>query len=308
VEEQKKKSRWNIEQRLEFIDFRLYWEGRINRSDLTELFGVSVPQASTDLASYQEMAPQNAIYDKTLKTYVAGPNFEPRFFRPSANRYLAQLRLMDAGILKDGEAWANRLPACSIAPVLQRRIEPSILRSILNAIRTGMALHIAYQSMSRPEPALRWISPHAIAFDGYRWHTRAWCHNRESFSDFLLARILSVDGAKASQVDPATDRAWMHEVTLRLVPHPALEGGRRKVVELDFGMVDGFIEMKMRLCLAFYLERQFSLDRDPSDVEPERHQLVLANRDELIAARAKTEKDCERQDRQLGPGEAGFES
>ena len=79
-----KKSRWNIEKRLEFIDFRLYWEGRINRSDLTDFFGVSVPQASTDLAQYQEMAPNNTVYDKTLKTYVAASSFEPQFFTPSA--------------------------------------------------------------------------------------------------------------------------------------------------------------------------------------------------------------------------------
>lgn len=51
--------RWGIERRLEFIDFRLFWEGRINRSDLTDQFGISTPQASADLARYQEMAPSN---------------------------------------------------------------------------------------------------------------------------------------------------------------------------------------------------------------------------------------------------------
>lgn len=206
--------------------------------------------------------------------------------KPAANRYLAQLRLVDAGILDETEAWANRLPACSIAPVLQRQLAPDVLRNILACIRSKLAIQIVYQSMSRPEPQSRWISPHAIGFDGYRWHARAWCHNRESFVDFVLARILSVDGTKESEIDPATDMAWTREVTLRLVPHPALEDGRRRMVELDFGMIGGFVEMKMRLCLAFYLERQFGLDRDPMSLEPERHQLVLANRDELLAARA----------------------
>ncbi|WP_348525014.1 hypothetical protein [Pararhodobacter sp. SW119] len=41
--------RWGIEQRLEFIEFRLFWEGHVNRSDLMDQFGVSVNQASTDL-------------------------------------------------------------------------------------------------------------------------------------------------------------------------------------------------------------------------------------------------------------------
>ena len=41
--------RWGVEQRLEFIEFRLFWEGGINRGDIIEIFGVSVPQASKDL-------------------------------------------------------------------------------------------------------------------------------------------------------------------------------------------------------------------------------------------------------------------
>ena len=39
-----KRMRWGVEKRLEFIEFRLYWEGGINRADITEQFGVSVPQ------------------------------------------------------------------------------------------------------------------------------------------------------------------------------------------------------------------------------------------------------------------------
>ncbi len=284
--EQKKKSRWNVEKRLEFIDFRLYWEGRINRSDLIDFFGVSVPQASADLALYQEAAPKNAVYDKTLKTYVAGPDFEPQFFNPSAHQYLAQLRLMDSGILEESDAWTNALPSCAIAPVIRRRLEPTILRRILNAIRAKAAIEIHYQSMSRPEPSSRWISPHALGFDGFRWHTRAWCHNRNAFVDFVFARILFVnEGARPSGIDPATDTAWGIEITLRLKPNPDLKGGKRKAVELDFGMIDGVVELKVKLCLAYYLERQFNLHRTPEHPESERQPVILANRDELLTAR-----------------------
>ena len=45
--------RWGVEQRLEFIEFRLFWEGGVNRSDITACFGVSVPQASKDLSQYR---------------------------------------------------------------------------------------------------------------------------------------------------------------------------------------------------------------------------------------------------------------
>ena len=86
--------RWGVERRLEFIDFRLYWEGRINRKDLTEFFSIYVPQASADLRKYQEKAPNNIEYDKSGKFYFATANFKPVFISPDSSDYLAQLRLI----------------------------------------------------------------------------------------------------------------------------------------------------------------------------------------------------------------------
>ena len=34
--------RWSVERRLAFLEQRLFWEGRVNRADLIERFGVSV--------------------------------------------------------------------------------------------------------------------------------------------------------------------------------------------------------------------------------------------------------------------------
>ena len=36
-----KTSNWSQDKRLEFIDFRLQWTGKINRSDLVDFFGIS---------------------------------------------------------------------------------------------------------------------------------------------------------------------------------------------------------------------------------------------------------------------------
>ncbi len=87
----KNSNRWSQEQRLEFIDFRLYWEGRMNRSDLTTFFGISVPQASLDIARYLELAPHNLEYNKKLKAYFATPEFKPFLTPPHAHSYLNQL-------------------------------------------------------------------------------------------------------------------------------------------------------------------------------------------------------------------------
>jgi len=292
VGKQRKKGPWPVEQRLEFIDFRLFWEGHVNRGDLVDFFGVSVPQASADLAQYQEQAKGNAVYDKTLKTYVAGPRFTPVFFEPSADGYLAQLRLIESGLLAEDEAWAVRAPAYSIVPILRRRIDPNTLRGILDAIRTRSMVHIKYQSMSRPEPKMRWVSPHALGFDGFRWHARAWCHTRGGFVDFVLARILEVGEAKPSDIDADKDIGWQREITLKFAPHPDLKGGKRKAVELDYGMTGGVAEITTRVCMSYYLERQFGLDAESPHVKAERQQIVLINRDELEAARKEVGDAC----------------
>lgn len=81
MDERASELRWSIERRLEFIEFRLYWEGGINRADIVDQFGLSVPQASKDLTRYQELAPNKMAYDKSEKRYFAARGFEPRFFR-----------------------------------------------------------------------------------------------------------------------------------------------------------------------------------------------------------------------------------
>lgn len=283
--EQPTKTRWTIERRLEFVDFRLFWEGRVNRGDLIDFFGISVPQASADLSRYQEAAPGNIVYDKSAKTYAATPDFKPVFTKPSAEGYLAQLRLMSSGVLPEDQVTVLQPPPFSIVPTLRRRLEPETLRRVLEAIRNRVSLEVRYQSVSRPEAIWRWVSPHALGFDGFRWHVRAWCHTRNEFRDFVIARILKVRGSKPSDSDPQTDRGWHREVTLKIAPHPELSDGPRQAIELDYGMTNGFVEIRTRVCLSSYVERALGLDLDPSQVSPDRQQIVLVNRSEVEAAR-----------------------
>mgnify|MGYP000158397064 CR=1 FL=1 len=92
MDREKNELRWGIEQRLEFIEFRLFWEGHVNRIDVMQQFGVSVNQASSDLNRYIALAPDNMVYDKSARTYVRGSDFKAQFLEPDASRYLAQLR------------------------------------------------------------------------------------------------------------------------------------------------------------------------------------------------------------------------
>ena len=206
------------ERRLEFIDFRLYWEGRVNRSDLIEFFGISVPQASLDLAKYQEMAPTNAIYDRTEKAYLAAENFSPVVTGHEADPYLNQLLALDWGMLQADSAYFGWTPPVAAVKAPARTLKASDLRVVLRAIKSRRTVRMTYQSMNQPLPTERTISPHAIAFDGSRWHIRAYCHQREDYRDFVFARILDTSLADTSSIDPETDAVWQKEIEAVIEP------------------------------------------------------------------------------------------
>ena len=55
----------------------------------------------------------------------------------------------------------------------------------------------------------------------------------------------------------------------------------RRAIELDYGMKSGFVEIRTKVCLSFYLMRHLGLDLDPSALPPNRQQIVLVNRAEI---------------------------
>ncbi|MCT2539986.1 WYL domain-containing protein [Sedimentimonas flavescens] len=277
MENDRSELRWGVEQRLEFIEFRLFWEGHVNRSDLMDQFGVSVNQASTDLNRYIGFAPDNMVYDKSARTYVRGPGFTPQFLEPDASRYLTQLRSVADGILDREDSWIADLPPYAAAPTPVRGVNPATLRSVVGAIRGSEAIEVKYQSLSGPEPRWRWIAPHAIGFDGFRWHARAFCMTDDCFKDFLLSRILDIRGSRESEASSDDDRDWHSEVTLEVGPHPALSETQAKVIALDYGMYNGKAKIKVRRALLYYALRRLGLDTDPSARRPQDQQIVLLN-------------------------------
>ena len=274
--------RWGVERRLEFIEFRLFWEGHVNRSDLIDAFGVSVNQASTDLNRYIAMAPDNMAYDKSSRTYIRSSGFAARFLEPDASFYLSKLRSVADGIVDRSDTWIGKFPSYDCAPTPVRGVDPKTLRSVVAAIRRFEAIEIKYQSMSRPEPSWRWIAPHAIGFDGYRWHARAFCLSDDSFKDFLFSRILETRNTKASPTRGEEDIAWNEELTLEIGPHPDLSDAQKKVIALDYGMRGGRAEIRVRKALLYYALKRLGLDTDPSARRPQDQQIVLLNSDAVL--------------------------
>lgn len=271
---------WGLESRLQFIDFRLRWERRINRMDLTEHFGISVPQASLDIAKYMELAPNNLTYDRSFKTYTAAPNFHPLYQRSSAQHYLAELLATKMGVIEPAASFIGSAPEADWAPSPWRTINEQTVEAVVRAIRQQEAIWVSYQSMTSMDESVRLLSPHALGNDGFRWHMRAFCHKRQRFSDFVLARILRIDGFEASQVDSNQDSHWQTVLTLVLAPHPDLPAAKKRVLELDYGMEGGQVKLPCRQAFLYYTLRRLGLHTKEAP-DPLAQQITLKNRDEI---------------------------
>ncbi len=282
--------RWSQERRLEFIDFRLRWNRTINRGELVAFFRISTQQASADLAHYSHLAPRNMEYDKSLKTYRATASFQPVITKNDAQSYLSELLGLSVGTFAPSVSFISWQPPHDIVRYPARPIETDTLLRLLWAIRDEDELMVSYQSMRSSTPKTRWIAPHALAFDGQRWHVRAWCHDNKDFRDFVISRIQRSDALRKATVSAEADAWWNTYIDVVIKPREGLTNNRRRAIETDFGMTRGRLKLSCRKALAFYHLRQMQLDR-PLDLSPAAQPLELMNRDELadvIVAAQKT--------------------
>ena len=281
--------KWGVERRLEFIEFRLFWEGGVNRSDIIDMFDVSVPQASKDLTLYQVRAPNNALYDKSAKRYVASDRFEPHFLKPDPGGYLSRLRSVAEGLIDLSESWITQILDVDVALTPRRDIDATVLRAVLSAVRDNRSVEIHYQSMSkdRPDPIWRRITPHAFGYDGFRWHVRSYCHLTDMFKDFLLPRVLGIGALGESGAGAQYDTMWQQRFEVEIGPHPDLAASQKAVVAKDFGMESGSALLTVRYAMLFYVLKRLGLLGDAAKLPASNQHIVVINQAEVEAALAK---------------------
>lgn len=282
--------RWGVQRRLEFIDFRLFWDGRFNRRDLAETFGISTQQASADIALYTERAPGNLVYDSTLKAYLRASSYEPKLLHASAERYLLQLVAIENRWMRQEDTWFDVRPPIEDVSVLRKRTDAQVLLHILDAINKHCQLEIRYKSITGSAEPHRVIAPHALFHAHGRWYVRAWSTEHRDFRDYNLFRIDHVGELQSCIADPSRDFEWFHETDLILAPNPDLSPSQRAAIEAEYEMSNGRLVLTMRLSQTFYLMTEHNLDVAPGTLPPGKQQLVLLNRDEVVNARATARK------------------
>jgi predicted DNA-binding transcriptional regulator YafY len=270
--------RWDLLTRYRLIEIVAQWEGRLTTNHLCNSFGIGRQQASKDINAYlKDIAPDNLVYDKYLKGYIPSKNFTPKLTTGTADEYLHALsRTKDIAHTFEGLelGFANT----EMLQVPLRRIEPTILRALVQAARDHKRVELCYISMKSALEEERIIVPHTLVCTPMRWHVRAYCEKHKDYRDFVLSRfrgepeILDVSAFTATE-----DKFWNTEVNLQIKPDSRLGAAQQEVIARDFNMENGCLEVNTRAPLVEYMLRAFNIDPRKQEVLPEAQQIVVAN-------------------------------
>lgn len=260
-------------QRIEYIDFCLFFLGEVSRSILMDRFGVSSAAATRDLAKYKEEYPANIVYNSGLKEYLASENFQPAVqhdvyeaLRAFANSHTA-LHETDALVLAD-------------RPIELNRLDPEIVSRVGRAIHQQKLLKIKYYSIGSGLSE-RVIAPFALVDTGVKWHIRAFDRKRNVFTDFVLSRIkecsvLNEGSLPNERADK--DIQWNRIVEMEIVPHPVVTHPETILHEYGIGH-DGILHINARAAVVGYFLRRWNIDcgREPDKRVETGFQLWLKN-------------------------------
>tara|TARA_R110001606_G_scaffold284220_1_gene432580 strand:- start:1916 stop:2812 length:897 start_codon:yes stop_codon:yes gene_type:complete len=289
----------NVQRRLEFIEFSLFWEREVGRSAITKQFDISPQQATIDLNTYLDFAPGNMFYDPRRRRYVPLETFEQCFIQGNAKEYLRFLESYARGYRNADEVWIANLPKFKAAYMDGRDVSPKILRTVLTGIRTKRSFQMTYISLSSGEVASRKVSPHALATDGNRWHMRAYDHDNSRFSDFVLSRIKTASRLNESDVTSDGDEEWNTLITLRLQPDPSLSEAMQRGIAKEYQMKNQVLTMKVCQAMLFYYLRNLGFNPRPASNKKMRNEssyyLALVDAEKIedwLRRRGKTSRDA----------------
>jgi len=280
------KLKWITRQRLQYIEMMAYYTGVISRSDLAKAFGISDAAATKDLKLYNQIAPNNLLYQHSEFGFVPAEGFKEKLADLSPEKILP---LMAANLpiasLASGQTAVYGITVEQM-PLPARLPTKEILAPIIRAIKQRKKLHVRYHSLSSEEAnAERILEPHALINNGLRWHVRAYNEQSFDFRDFVLSRFIATQClASDAESDPAFDDDWVETLNLKLAPHPALSAQKQRYLLTDYGVTAAPIMIEVRRALVGYLLQQLSVDTTPDhSLNPQAHQLILTNRDDIEA-------------------------
>ena len=272
---------YSQQQRLAYIDFKLFFTGSVTRNNIVQHFKLGVTAASRDLNLYKELASANLTYDHSLKKYFISDSFKP-LFTHDAKRTLVKL----ANQISDGFDAIGDTNFPVEQPSQLNVPDITVIAKLSQAMLNNKAVSIIYTSLSSGSAA-RELVPHSIVDNGLRWHVRAFDRKTNSFRDFVLTRIAKVTilkGTPENFENKIEDNQWQRILPLQLVPHPN-NVEFPTAIKMDYGMQNGVLELNIRAAMAGYLLRRWNVDcTQNASLQGGEYQLYLRNNQSLYGA------------------------
>jgi hypothetical protein len=255
--------KWDALQRLEEIERWLFWQGSLSRTELALKFRMSKQQTSAILKHYQQLNPLKMKLNGSTKRYLPDDSVANLFYQPNLTDLLMQAEPLDIAFVDFA--------------IPSRRFPIEIARDLARAIYQQQSLEIKYHSQKDPAGLTRRITPHSFVNTSKRVHVRAWCHDAQDYRDFIVGRITETRSFDSPGKGLNEDQAWHHEVALKLTPNPRLNAGQKKLIELDFDMIQGIHTLSVRQAMLPYYMELYTLWADHQITEPSYQPVVLAN-------------------------------
>lgn len=250
-------------ERLNYIDFKVFFTGQVGRGDLIERFGIKEAAATRDLQSYQKYAPQNIVYDHVRKVYLMAEGYKRCFIQAYDAKKL--LVALIHGMGDDFSPQQESLVPCEL-PTRLYVPNIDIFAALSRALSNKYPVRIKYFS-TNSNAGSRVIIPYAFAGNGLRWHIRAYDRKTKEFRDFVVNRILDVEGMPDETIleeeFKENDIEWNRKIELEITPHPNSGNVSKKLVEHEYGMQNGLMTYTVRAAMAGYIMRLWNVDCSP---------------------------------------------
>ena len=252
---------WAARERLRRVEFLLWWRGWVGRQDLVDGFGISPAQASGDLQRYAGINPGALIYHTSRKRYEAAEGMVCRLHEPVFDE--AVRFFLGAGAGGATEAKVEVADArLSVIGLPVRRLDGGIARRVLMALLERRWLRVRYLSVNSGKDGWRELVPAGLAWDGRRWHVRAWCAQGNGWRDFVLGRMVEAGMPGETAGELPEDRDWITFETLRFRINPRLGAEQREALRIDYGLAGDTLELRVRSSMKIYLLAAMFIDHE----------------------------------------------
>ena len=255
-----------MDERLNYLLLKLYWEGEVSRLDLMDRFKISPSQSTKDFQNLKSRFPDAAVYNLNTRRYMQGLKI---------NKYVSDFTF---------DEYSSTIKFAHTITSQHRSVDTKIYQIINRSIVNKTGLTVSYTSLGDPEGLKsRTLYPHSIIRSGFRWHMRAFEVESSLFKDFNLSRIKSakITHPENSLASIGNDASWLLVLDVLLIPNRSLSDEQRRLIASDYNTDRSMvIHLKVKTAELLYALHQYEV-YDLGDSPPITQYLQVGNLDEI---------------------------